>query len=300
MDPVIELQGLRKRFISKHGEVNAVDGIDLRVERGEVVALLGPNGAGKTTTLDIVLGLTTPSEGSARVLGLAPRQAVMAGRVSAVLQSGGLLGDLTVEETVRYLASMYDEPAPVSDVMARAGITELADRRVSKCSGGEQQRLRFAVALLPEPALLILDEPTAGMDVNARREFWVAMHAEAARGRTVVFATHYLEEADDFADRIVLVDHGRVIADGPTEVVRAMATGRSLSATFVDPQIALARLGELATEVTQSAGRVTVRGGDIDAIALVVLTELGGHDLEIVSGSLDDAFVQLTQKEAQR
>ena len=212
--------------------------MDLAVHRGEVVALLGPNGAGKTTTLDMVLGLAVPSAGTVTVLGAAARAAVRAGRVSAVLQTGGLLGDLTVRETVRFVASTFTATgratAPVDDVLERAGVARLGDRLVARCSGGEQQRLRFALALLPDPDLLVLDEPTAGMDVDARREFWATMHAEAARGRTVVFATHYLEEADSFARRIVLMADGRVVADGSVEEVRARATGRTVTADLVD------------------------------------------------------------------
>ena len=197
--PAVELRSLVKTFPARRGshdtEVRAVDGVDLRIEPGEVVAFLGPNGAGKTTTLDMVLGLTEPTTGTARVFGHRPREAVIAGHVSAVLQTGGLLRDLTVRETVRMIASTYAASTPVDEVIDRAGLRALADRRVSKCSGGEQQRLRFALALLPDPRLLVLDEPTAGMDVTARRDFWDTMHADASAGRTVVFATHYLEEA---------------------------------------------------------------------------------------------------------
>ena len=245
----VELTDLGRTFPTKDAAgkpatVVAVDRIDLTIPIGEVVALLGPNGAGKTTTLDIVLGLIEPTRGTARVLGRSPREAVQAGLVSAVLQTGGLLADLTVGETVQYVAATYgehhDDPA---DVLARAGLSELAGRRVSKCSGGQQQRLRFALALLADPQLLVLDEPTAGMDVAARREFWAVMREEAARGRTVVFATHYLEEADDFADRIVLVADGRVVADGPTAEIRATATGRVVSAVVPDPEAPPGGLG---------------------------------------------------------
>ena len=168
--PAVELRSLVKTFPPAAGrttrEVRAVDGVDLRIEPGEVVAFLGPNGAGKTTTLDMVLGLTEPTTGTARVFGRRPREAVIAGHVSAVLQTGGLLRDLTVRETVRMIASTYAASTPVDEVIDRAGLRALADRRVSKCSGGEQQRLRFALALLPDPRLLVLDEPTAGMDVD--------------------------------------------------------------------------------------------------------------------------------------
>ena len=296
----VELIDLGRTFPTKDADGRpatavAVDRIDLTIGVGEVVALLGPNGAGKTTTLDIVLGLIEPTRGTARVLGRLPRRAVQDGLVSAVLQTGGLLADLTVAETVQYVAATYrghhDDPATV---LARAGLTTVAGRRVSKCSGGEQQRLRFALALLADPQLLVLDEPTAGMDVAARRDFWAVMRKESSRGRTVVFATHYLEEADDFADRIVLVADGRVVADGPTARIRAAATGRVVSAVVPDVAVARSALGAWAGALEIDGHRVTVRTAESDAVARVLLADLGGHDLEITTGSLEDAFVQMT------
>ncbi len=295
----IELRGLVKTFRSTGGQlVRAVDGIGLTINPGEVVAVLGPNGAGKTTTLDMVLGLTTPSAGTAAVFGAEPRQAVMAGRVSAVLQTGGLLHDITVRETVQLIASTFSEHAGVEEVISRAGLTPLARRKVSKCSGGEQQRLRFALALLPDPDLLVLDEPTAGMDVSARREFWDTMHADADAGRTVVFATHYLEEADAFAERIVMIAGGQVVADGPTAQIRSQATGRTVTADL--PQTGaiqvLARLRSMpqVIEATTQGHRVTVTSGDSDAVAHALLGELGASNLEIASGSLETAFMTIT------
>ena len=208
--PAIELDGVTRTF----GSVVAVDRINLAVKPGEIVAFLGPNGAGKTTTIDMILGLSNPTSGDVSVLGLKPRTAIARGLVSAVMQSGGLLKDLTVRETVQYTASLFANTQDVDAVLANAGITDIADRKVGKCSGGEQQRLRFAMALLPDPALLLLDEPTTGMDVEGRRTFWSAIRADAKRGRTVLFATHYLEEADQYADRIVLISKGRIVADG--------------------------------------------------------------------------------------
>ncbi|MDT9593084.1 ABC transporter ATP-binding protein [Nocardioides zeae] len=296
--PAVALRGLTKSFRTKAGEVHAVRGIDLTITPGEVVAVLGPNGAGKTTTLDVVLGLTEPSSGTVEVFGRPPRRAVAEGRLAAILQTGGLLHDLTVRETVRLIASTYAAPTDVDDVLARTGLTELQGRLVSKCSGGEQQRLRFALALLPDPALLVLDEPTAGMDVTARREFWRTMHLEAARGRTVVFATHYLEEADAFADRIVVVAQGRVIADGTTAEIRSRASGRTVHATLpaagrgAAVNRLLAHPG--AADVRVQGDRVSVIATDSDAVARTILVDLGGHDLEVVTGSLDEAFVALT------
>lgn len=292
--PALRLRDVSKTFRVGSDRVEAVRGVDLEIAAGEVVAMLGPNGAGKTTTLDMVLGLTEPTSGTVEVFGLPPRRAVDAGRISAVLQTGGLLRDLTVEETVRVIASTFESPQPVADVMERAGITKLARRRVSKCSGGEQQRLRFALALLPDPDLLVLDEPTAGMDVAARRDFWAAMHAEAAQGRTVVFATHYLEEANAFAERIVLVADGRVVADDSTEAIRAQATGRVVALDLDPSRDDAVRALPGVRSFDRHGDRVQVLAADSDALAVTLLTELGGSNLEITTGSLDEAFLALT------
>ncbi|MGB7423491.1 MAG: ABC transporter ATP-binding protein [Ornithinimicrobium sp.] len=303
----IGLSGVTKSFgrAGSRTLVEAVRGVDLDIHAGEIVAFLGPNGAGKTSTLDLMLGLTVPDQGTVTVGGLTPREAVSSGRVSAVLQTGGLLRDLTVRETVRMIASTFSEHRTVDDVMARAGLEGLGERKVSKCSGGEQQRLRFALALLPDPDVLILDEPTAGMDVSARREFWAAMQAEAAQGRTVVFATHYLEEADAFADRIVLIASGSIVADGTTQAIRARATGRSVSATLpfeTDPATVAAQLRGIPEvgHVSVEGHRVRVLSSDSDAIARVFLTELGAHNLEIATGSLETAFMTITAETAVR
>ncbi|GGO66792.1 ABC transporter ATP-binding protein [Microbacterium nanhaiense] len=298
----VALRGAVKEFRAGGASFRAVDGVDLSIPRGEIVALLGSNGAGKTTTLDMVLGLTNPSAGDVTVFGEPPRRSVRAGRVSAVLQTGGLLRDLSVRETVTLVASTFRDPMPVEAVMERANITGIAKRRVSKCSGGEQQRLRFALALLPDPALLVLDEPTAGMDVTARAEFWDTMREDARAGRTIVFATHYLEEADAFAQRIVMMAGGRIVADGTTAEIRATATGRRVQA-YVPADREAAVVAELEAmpevrAVAADAGRLVVTAADSDAVARALLTRLGAHDLEITAGSMDDAFRLLTERSA--
>src|SRR5437588_5774233 len=222
----VSLTGLRKHY----GDVRAVDGVDLSIAPGEVVALLGPNGAGKSTTVDMLLGLTRPDAGAVRVFGQAPRDAVSSGTVGAMLQEGSLLEDATVGETVAMIASLHRRPMPVADALRRAGIEDLAGRRCTKLSGGQKQRVRFAVALVCDPDLLVLDEPTAAMDVGSRREFWQSMQEFTRVGKTVLFATHYLDEAEEFADRVVLMRTGRVIADGSVAEVRAAASGRTLVA----------------------------------------------------------------------
>jgi ABC-2 type transport system ATP-binding protein len=289
----VALRGVTKRF----GAVTAVDALDLTIEPGEVVAFLGPNGAGKTTTIDMVLGLSRPDAGTIEVHGLAPRAAVAHGLVAAVMQTGGLLKELTVRETVELTAALFAHTRPVAEVLERAGIAEIADRRVGKCSGGQQQRLRFAMALLPEPDLLILDEPTTGMDVEGRREFWNAIRADAARGRTVLFATHYLEEADAYADRVVLVSRGRVVADGTSAEIRALSSGRRVSATWegVSTAEAVALRSLPGVEDVELRGdTVLVQAADSDAVARHLLTETPAHDLQITSRGLEDAFIALT------
>jgi ABC-2 type transport system ATP-binding protein len=295
--PALSLRGVRKVYPSSPAPVVAVDRIDLTVEAGEIVAVLGPNGAGKTTTLDMVLGLIAPTEGTVDVLGGRPEAAARGGRVSAVLQSGGLLRDLTVGETVRAMAALHGAQARIGAVMERAGVTDLARRKVRACSGGEQQRLRFALALLPDPQVLVLDEPTAGMDVGARRSFWETMHEETRDGRTVLFATHYLEEAQVFAPRTVLIDHGRILADGPTAELRGLVGDRTVIGTVpgaADGTLDRLRAVPGVREVRHEGDRVTVDGTSSDEVARLMLTELGGHDLEIAAPTLESAFLALT------
>jgi ABC-2 type transport system ATP-binding protein len=286
----VSLHGVRKSF----GSVQAVKGIDLDIAPGEIVALLGPNGAGKTSTIDIILGLSRPTAGEASVFGMEPRQAISRGLVSAVMQTGGLLKDLTVLETAQYTASLFAHSRPVGEVLERAGITAIADRMVGKCSGGEQQRLRFAMALLSDPELLILDEPTTGMDVEGRRSFWGAIRQDAATGRTVLFATHYLEEADAYADRIILLRHGQIVADGTSSEVKALAAGRTVRATLPGADQATLAAIPGADSVEVRGDTVLIHSSDSDAVARYLLTSTQAKDLEINTRGLEDAFIALT------
>ncbi|QEO13333.1 ABC transporter ATP-binding protein [Agromyces intestinalis] len=288
----VDARGITKRF----GRVAAVAGVDLQIARGEIVAFLGPNGAGKSTTIDMLLGLAKPDSGSVSVFGRSPRAAIAQGFVSAVLQTGGLLNDLTVRETVELTASVFADARPVDEVLERAGIREIGDRMVGKCSGGQQQRLRFAMALLSDPGLLILDEPTTGMDVEGRRDFWSAIRADAARGRTVVFATHYLDEADAYADRIVLLRQGRIVADGTAAEIRNLASGRVVHATIPDADpVALAAIP--GVERVEARGeRFAITTQDSDTLARTLLTTTTARDLEITGQNLENAFLALTSE----
>jgi ABC-2 type transport system ATP-binding protein len=294
LPPAIDLQGVSKNF----GQVRAVRDVTLNIASGEIVALLGPNGAGKTSTIDMILGLSKPSSGSLSVYGMTPRQAIDRGLVSAVMQTGGLLKDLTVAEMARYTGSLFASARPVGEVLERAGITDIADRLVGKCSGGEQQRLRFAMALLPDPELLILDEPTTGMDVEGRRSFWAAIRHDTEFGRTVLFATHYLEEADAYADRVILLRHGDVVADGTSAEIKALSSGRTVRATLPDVDEAELRAIPGADSVEVRGETVLIHSGDSDSVARYLLNQTSAKDLEINTRGLEEAFIALTSEDS--
>ena len=298
----VELKNVRKHF----GQVQAVRDVDVNIASGEIVAMLGPNGAGKTSTIDIILGLSRQTSGQALVFGMHPRQAVTRGLVSAVMQTGGLLKDLTVKETcglnsVRspIAASLFAQSKSAAEVLDRAGITQIAERRVGKCSGGEQQRLRFAMALVSDPELLVLDEPTTGMDVEGRRSFWASIRKDAEQGRTVLFATHYLEEADAYADRIILLRHGQKIADGTASEIKAMSAGRTVRATMAGASEADLRSIPGVESVEIRGETVLIHANDSDAVARYLLTRTSARDLEITARGIEDAFLALTGDDAE-
>jgi ABC-2 type transport system ATP-binding protein len=291
----VKLTGIHKNF----RQVQAVRGVDIQIESGEIVAILGPNGAGKTTTIDMILGLSQPTKGDVSVYGMHPRDAIGRGLVSAVMQTGGLLKDLTVAETVEYTGSLFAHSQAVREVLSRAGIEEIGDRRVAKCSGGEQQRLRFALALLSDPELLVLDEPTTGMDVEGRRSFWASIRKDAEQGRTVLFATHYLEEADAYADRIILLRHGKIVADGTAAEIKAMAAGRTVRATLPDADETALRALPGIDSVEVRGDTVLIHTNDSDAAARYLLTQTAARDLEIAARGIEEAFLALTGDETE-
>ena len=291
----IELQGLAKSFSTPQGVVRAVDGIDVSIARGETVALLGPNGAGKTTTIDMLLGLLPPDDGAVTLFGKTPADAIADGGVGAMLQMGSLLPYLTVQELLTMMAALYPTPMDVTDVVEIVGIGDIVGRMTHRLSGGQTQRVRFAIALVCNPDLLVLDEPTVAMDVEGRHAFWETMRGFAAAGKTVVFATHYLDEADDFADRAVLMAAGRIVADGPTTEIKAMVGTRRIRATLpdADPD-ALGRLpGVLGVERRGEA--VVLRCSDSDSALRALLAAYADvRDIEVTGAGLEEAFLELT------
>ncbi len=289
--PAIALRGLRKSF----GSTLAVDSIDLIIRPGEVVALLGPNGAGKSTTIDMMLGLLRPDGGQVEVFGDSPERATRTGKVGAMLQTGGLLQQLSVRELVTMMASLYPDPLEVSVALDTTGLADIADRRTDKLSGGQVQRVRFAVALVSNPEILVLDEPTVALDVESRHAFWQTMRRFAALGKTVLFATHYLEEADSFADRIVLMARGRIVADGSATEIKSVVGWRTIRATL--PAVPLDDL--VALDGVQAADRhgdtVTLQCMSSDAAIRALLAAYpAARDIEISGAGIEEAFRQLT------
>jgi ABC-2 type transport system ATP-binding protein len=287
----ISLDGLVKSY----GSVQAVRGVSIRIDPGETVAILGPNGAGKTTTIDMMLGLARPDAGTVSLFGRSPADAVKAGLVGGMLQTGQVIKELTIRELVGMMGSLYPRPRPVDDVLRTTGLYELADRRATRLSGGQSQRLRFAVALVADPALLVLDEPTVALDVEDRKEFWTAMRATAAEGKTVVFATHYLEEADAYADRIILLARGRVVADGSSSEIKARVGMKTILATIPGADLgALARLPGVGN-ADRRGETVVLSCTDSDAALRRLLSDHPeARDIEVRGAGLEEAFLELT------
>ncbi len=287
----------------RYGPRTALDRLNLEVSQGEVLALLGPNGAGKTTTISALLGLVRPQEGHIEVLGCDPRQAVAEGRVGAMLQSGsgaGLPPGVRVDQLLALVRRLYPRPAPLDQIIERADIGLLLRRRVDRLSGGQAQRVRFAIAIAGDPDVVFLDEPTSAMDVESRQGFWRMMRSFGNEGRTVLFATHHLAEADEIADRVVVLNHGKVVADGPGATLKAAVATRRVR--FVTDHPDEAQLSELdgVTEVTVCGTGVSIDSLDADAtIRDLVVRQVPFRDLEITGACLEQAFVALTRYHAE-
>jgi ABC-2 type transport system ATP-binding protein len=288
--PALDISGLTVRY----GETTAVESLDLCIPAGQTVALLGPNGAGKSTIVNAVLGLVPMAAGTVEVLGRRPRDAVRAGAVGAMLQHGGLPSEARVGEVLDLVRRSFPTAWPLDDLVVTAGIDGLLSRPVDALSGGQRQRVLLAVALAGAPPLLLLDEPTSAMDVEGRRTFWTTMRELAARGHTVVFATHHLDEADAVADRVVVVAGGRMVADGSAAQIKSGTAARTISFTatrddpldFLPGVTALDRRGDVVT-LTTSDPETTLRALLVEGRRL--------PDLEVRGASLEDAVLSLTR-----
>jgi ABC-2 type transport system ATP-binding protein len=288
-------RGVSKSF----GAVKAVDDLGFSLRAGETVALLGPNGAGKSTSFDLLLGLRAADEGEVRLFEGTPRQAIVAGRVGVMLQSGGLMPEVTVREQVKLACDLHPRGHRVDEVLRTAGIEDIADRKVDKLSGGQQQKVRFALATAGDADLIVLDEPTTGMDVSARQAFWSVMRTQAELGRTVLFATHYLEEADSVADRVLVLHRGRLIADGTAAEIKARAGQRRISFDLDPadggPEHELLRALPALSTLDVSGRTVRIRSTDADAtMAAVYRAGFYPRGLEVSGLGLEQAFITIT------
>jgi ABC-2 type transport system ATP-binding protein len=282
-----------------YGAHTAVEDLSFEVAGGETVALLGPNGAGKSTTISLLLGLLRPRRGAVEVLGTTPRKAVAQGRVGAMLQTGsgsGLPPGTRVAATLQLARRLYPRPAPFEVTVERAGISSLLDRQVQRLSGGQVQSVRFALAIAGDPELVFLDEPTVAMDVTGRRSFWQMIRQFSREGRTVLFTTHHLHEADQVADRVVVINHGRVVADGPGATLKAAVAARSVRFVCERPDRQLLDALEGVTDVEVHGTCVTLSSLDADAtVKALVRNRISFSDLEVTGAGLEDAFVALTE-----
>jgi ABC-2 type transport system ATP-binding protein len=297
-DSVVSLFGVTRRF----AEVTAVKDLSLEIRPGETVALLGPNGAGKTTAVEVMLGLQRPDAGRVSLFGVSPRDAIASGRVGAMLQEGDLPPGARVAEVVDLVRGLYPSPPPLADALRLPDVEQIADRRVERLSGGQRQRVRLAVALAGGPDLLVLDEPTAAMDVAIRRSFWSAAGEYVSGGRSLLFATHRLEEAEEVADRVVVMASGRLVADGPPDDVKAIARGRgAVSFRANGTPIELLERLPAVEEVELGRGRATLRTADPERTVRELL-EAAPHvnGLEVTAPRLEDAFLTLTGEEDSR
>ncbi|HJQ87847.1 MAG TPA: ABC transporter ATP-binding protein [Propionibacteriaceae bacterium] len=291
-----ELRGVSKTYGSGGSAVLAVEGVDLSVRAGELLAVLGPNGAGKTTVLGMLTGLTTPSSGTARLFGRDPRDLGARQRMGVMLQSSGVPDTLRVRELLTAFRGYYPAPLPVASVVEAAGLHGLENRLFGTLSGGQQRRVLFGIALCGDPQLVFVDEPTTGLDAEVRRTLWATLRTLAATGRGVVLTTHYLEEADALADRIVLLHEGRVIVEGTPSQIKSLVPGRRITA-------------ESSIEAGQASGWAGVRHAQRDGTRLEllvsepepVLRELLQRDqsvtgVTVTEPTLEDAFLTLTDR----
>ena len=287
---IAQLRGVSKNY----GEIQALRNLDLDIRAGELVALLGPNGAGKTTAVKLLLGLARPTRGSVSVFGGNPMDANVRLRTGAMLQVARVPETLRVREHVNLFSAYYPNPLPMDETFALAGLTEIKERRFGDLSGGQKQRVLFALAVCGDPDLLFLDEPTVGLDVEARRMFWQVIRKLIARGKTVLLTTHYLEEADALADRVVVINKGAVIAQGTPAEIKAQTGGKKIRCIT---RLSLEAIRNMpgVIEVRQDREAVEIQAAVAETILELLACDSGVSGIEITSAGLEEAFLALTQ-----
>ena len=294
MRPVVELHRVRKDY----GGSRALNDVDLRIEAGEVVAVLGPNGAGKTTAISLMLGIRKPTSGDVRLFGRSPTDPAARSRCGVMLQESGVPDLLTVKDLLRLFSSYYPRHLPIGDVIRKAGLEGKADSRFGTLSGGQQQRLYYALAICGDPEVLFLDEPTVGLDVAGRRAFMADLKQWVAAGRTVVLTTHYLEEADQLARRIVLIDRGSVIADATPAVIKSRVAGKKVMLRFrsAPPSRLFDSLPANSVQVDGDTARIL--SAEPVAVVREMMRRAGDEvvDIDVVGADLEEAFVHLTRE----
>jgi ABC-2 type transport system ATP-binding protein len=287
-----ELAAVSKRFRG----VLALDGLSLEVHRGELLALLGPNGAGKTTAISLLLGLQTPDKGHARLFGLPPQAIEARRRIGMMLQEASLVPDLRVREQLEMVAAYYPEPLPVDDVMKATGTAPLAHRAYGKLSTGQKRLLQFAVAMVGNPDLLFLDEPTVGLDLQARKTVWGTLRRLIDSGCSIVLTTHYLEEAEALADRVAVMAKGRLIATGTVEEMRGLVVRKRITCRTSLSTGEVASWPDVQT-VTRDAAGLRITASNTESVVRRLLAADGDlYGLEVQSAGLAEAFTQLTQE----
>ncbi|MCC3358504.1 ABC transporter ATP-binding protein [Bacillus sp. REN16] len=295
MEPIIELLQVSKLFKNK----KAVDQISFSIQKGEVVAILGPNGAGKTTTMMMMLGLLEPSDGSVELFGQSPKEKTTREKIGALLQEVSVIDALKVREIIQLFRSYYPQPLSYEELVTFTGFTkDELQKRANKLSGGQKRRLGFALAMAGNPDVLFFDEPTVGMDVTSRKLFWNTVNELKMRGKTILFTTHYLQEADDIAERVILFDKGKIIGDGTPQNIKAKLLKQSVSFTPISV-ISFEEIRNIAhvTDVYEKNGRIYVLTDNTDAVlASIFDRKLPVQHIEIERGRLEDAFEQLVEK----
>ncbi len=288
---VASLEGVNKNY----GDIRALRGVNFRVHAGEVVALLGPNGAGKTTAVKLLLGLLPPSAGQVRVFGGDPANPENRMRTGAMLQVGRVPETLRVREHIDLFSSYYQKPMPLAEVLAAAGLEKLSDRKFGDLSGGQRQRVLFALAICGNPDLLFLDEPTVGLDVEARRMLWDEIRRMVGRGKTVLLTTHYLQEADALADRVAVINQGEIIAQGTPAEIKAKTSGKRIRCIT---SLSIAGIRQIAgvTDAKEDREAIEITAVEAEPVVRELLArDLKLSGLEITSAGLEEAFLALTQ-----